>query len=196
MSWFNRDKLRFGPIRLELSENQTARRISIDWTDGHEKASDSIRGNRGFDSNEIEESDSHSRKHDNPRISTFRGIVIDPCDEDENAFDSIRLNREFDFNIPRNSNPFKWWIRKWTKKILCPALRCLTDRILMRSHVAEPIAWRDFWALSAGISSEIKNHKEVMNFQTNPEFRGFLKSLSISLSWWLCVKPPVILLSR
>jgi hypothetical protein len=30
-----------------------------------------------LDSNEIEESDSHSEKHDDPTISTFHGISID-----------------------------------------------------------------------------------------------------------------------
>jgi hypothetical protein len=37
-------------------------------------------------------------KHDDPRISTFRGISIDLSDENENARDSIRVNREFDSN--------------------------------------------------------------------------------------------------
>jgi hypothetical protein len=37
-------------------------------------------------------------KHDNPRISTFRGIEIDSSDDSPNAFDSIRFNREFDSN--------------------------------------------------------------------------------------------------
>jgi hypothetical protein len=36
-----------------------------------------MRVNREFDSNEIDESDSHSRKHDEPRISTLLGIMID-----------------------------------------------------------------------------------------------------------------------
>jgi hypothetical protein len=43
-------------------------------------------------------SDSQSKKHDEPRISTLRGILIDSSDEDENASDSIRVNREFDSN--------------------------------------------------------------------------------------------------
>jgi hypothetical protein len=32
---------------------------------------------REFDSNEIDLSDPHDEKHDDPRISTFRGISID-----------------------------------------------------------------------------------------------------------------------
>jgi hypothetical protein len=38
---------------------------------------DSIRINREFDSNEIDVSDSHPEKHDDPRISTLLGITID-----------------------------------------------------------------------------------------------------------------------
>jgi hypothetical protein len=37
----------------------------------------------------MEESDLQWEKHDDSRISTFRGISIDPSDEDENADDSI-----------------------------------------------------------------------------------------------------------
>jgi hypothetical protein len=36
-----------------------------------------MRFNREFDSNEIDESDLQNEKHDDPRISTFRGISID-----------------------------------------------------------------------------------------------------------------------
>jgi hypothetical protein len=61
-------------------------------------ASDLIRINREFDSNEINESDSQNEKHDNPRISTFPGISSDSSDQDENEFDSIQINREFDSN--------------------------------------------------------------------------------------------------
>jgi hypothetical protein len=43
----------------------------------------------------MDESDSQDAKHDDPRISTFRGISIDSSDESENASDSIRINREF-----------------------------------------------------------------------------------------------------
>jgi hypothetical protein len=63
-----------------------------------ENASDSIRDNREFDSNEIDESDSQHEKHDEPRISTPRGITIDSMDEEKNVSDSIRDNREFDSN--------------------------------------------------------------------------------------------------
>jgi hypothetical protein len=37
----------------------------------------SIRFNRESGSKEIDESDSQNEKHDDPRISTFRGIEID-----------------------------------------------------------------------------------------------------------------------
>jgi hypothetical protein len=49
-------------------------------------------------SKEIDESDRQDEKHDDSRISTFRGISIDLSDEYENANDSIRVNREFDSN--------------------------------------------------------------------------------------------------
>jgi hypothetical protein len=65
----------------------------------HENADDSIRFNREFDSNVIDESDLQCEKHFNPRISTFLGIMIDSSDDDENADDSIRFNREFDSNV-------------------------------------------------------------------------------------------------
>jgi hypothetical protein len=41
------------------------------------KAFDSVRVNREFDSNEIDESKRHDEKKEQPRISTFLGIVID-----------------------------------------------------------------------------------------------------------------------
>jgi hypothetical protein len=47
----------------------------------------------------IDESDSHPRKHDDPRISTFRGITIDRSGEYENASESIRVNRESVSNV-------------------------------------------------------------------------------------------------
>jgi hypothetical protein len=71
----------------------------IDPSDDDENAPDSIRVNREFDSNKIEESDLHSEKHNDPRISTFRGISIDSSGEDENASDSIRVNRVCDSNV-------------------------------------------------------------------------------------------------
>jgi hypothetical protein len=49
----------------------------IDSSDDLEKAVDSIHANLESDSNEIDESDSQSEKHDEQRISTFRGIMID-----------------------------------------------------------------------------------------------------------------------
>jgi hypothetical protein len=65
------------PSNAEPSINRTCRGISIDLSDEYENADDSIRSNREFDSNEIDESDLQSEKHDDPRISTFRGISID-----------------------------------------------------------------------------------------------------------------------
>jgi hypothetical protein len=41
------------------------------------KTPDSMRFNREFDSNEMDESDSHPKKHDEVRISTLLGITID-----------------------------------------------------------------------------------------------------------------------
>jgi hypothetical protein len=80
------------------------RGISIDVTDDDENALDSIRVNREFASNVIDESDLHDRKHDDPRTSTFRGITIDERDENENAVDSIRviceaISHEIDINL-------------------------------------------------------------------------------------------------
>jgi hypothetical protein len=46
----------------------------------------------------MDESDRHSRKHDESRISALLGITIDRSDENENESDSIRSNREFDSN--------------------------------------------------------------------------------------------------
>jgi hypothetical protein len=49
----------------------------IDVSDESQNANDSIRVNCEFDSNEIDESDSHLEKQFDPRISTFLGIMID-----------------------------------------------------------------------------------------------------------------------
>jgi hypothetical protein len=51
--------------------------IEIDQSDEHERASNSIRLQREFDSNEIDESDSQHEKLVDSRISTFLGIKID-----------------------------------------------------------------------------------------------------------------------
>jgi hypothetical protein len=67
-------------------------------SDKYEHGDDSIRFNCEFNSNEIDESEQQDEKHDDPRISTFRGIEIDRSDEDENIFNSIRFNREFNLN--------------------------------------------------------------------------------------------------
>jgi hypothetical protein len=74
------------------------RGIKIDSSDEDENASDSIRVNREFDSNEIDESDLQSEKQFESRISTFLGIMIDSSDENENTSDSIRVKCEFDSN--------------------------------------------------------------------------------------------------
>jgi uncharacterized SAM-dependent methyltransferase len=75
------------------------RGITIDSRDENENDFDSIRVKCEFDSNVIDESDSHFEKHFDPRISTFLGIRIDRSDEYENASDSICVNCEFDSNV-------------------------------------------------------------------------------------------------
>jgi hypothetical protein len=57
--------------------NSTFRGISIDSSDEYENADDSIRINREFASNEMDESEKQYEKDDDPRISTLRGISID-----------------------------------------------------------------------------------------------------------------------
>jgi hypothetical protein len=61
----------------EPSMNRTLRGIRIDGSDEFENANDSIRVNREFDSNEIDENDLQHKKHDEQRISTLRGIKTD-----------------------------------------------------------------------------------------------------------------------
>jgi hypothetical protein len=65
------------PANAEPSTNSTFRGISIDRSDENENALDPIRVNREFDSNEIDENEQQGKKHDDPRISIFRGISID-----------------------------------------------------------------------------------------------------------------------
>jgi hypothetical protein len=80
---------------------QTVEGITTEGTDASKSARASIRFKSEFDSNEIDESDSHLRKHDEQRISTLRGILIDSSEDPEdpeNADDSIRFNLEFDSN--------------------------------------------------------------------------------------------------
>jgi hypothetical protein len=57
--------------------NVTFRGLTIDFNENDENASDSIRFKCEFDSNEIDETDLHSKKHDEPRISTLGGTTID-----------------------------------------------------------------------------------------------------------------------
>jgi hypothetical protein len=92
------------PTNAELSMNRTFRGITIDWSDEFENDSDSIRANREFNSNVIEESDVQYEKHCDPRISTLLGIKIDWSDEFENDSDSIRANRELDSNVIEESD--------------------------------------------------------------------------------------------
>jgi hypothetical protein len=48
--------------------------MSIDSRDQNENAPDSIPVDRELESNEIDESDLHHEKHDDPSISVFRRI--------------------------------------------------------------------------------------------------------------------------
>jgi hypothetical protein len=57
--------------------NNIAEGIKMDVRNEDENASDSIRVNREFDSNEIDESDLQYEKHFDPKISTLLGINID-----------------------------------------------------------------------------------------------------------------------
>jgi hypothetical protein len=65
----------------------TFREIPISSSDDHANAECSIRFNREFDSNEIDESDSQYEKHDDPRISISEQIST--FDNDE----KFRINR-------------------------------------------------------------------------------------------------------
>jgi hypothetical protein len=56
---------------------QTVEGITTEQRDVRLSAKASIRFNPEFDSNEIDESDLHDKKHDEQRISTLRGISID-----------------------------------------------------------------------------------------------------------------------
>jgi hypothetical protein len=86
-----------GPSAISEAMNKMVEGTMID-KESSLKTLVSIRFNREFDSNEINDSDSQDEKHDDPRISTFRGISIDRSDEDENSDESIRVKREFDSN--------------------------------------------------------------------------------------------------
>jgi hypothetical protein len=63
----------------------------------------STRFNVEFDPDESDESRVHCLKHDDSRISTFRGFEIDLSDECANADDSIRVNREPDLSDEREN---------------------------------------------------------------------------------------------
>jgi hypothetical protein len=84
--------------KAETSTNSTFRGIKIDSRFESKNAFDSIRFNDDGDSNEIDESDSHQRKQDDPRISTEHGIKIDSRPESDNASDSIRFSDDGDSN--------------------------------------------------------------------------------------------------
>jgi hypothetical protein len=67
-----------------------------------------MRFSRGSFSNEIDESDSQYKKHDEQIISTFRGIVIDLRAESRNASDSMRFSRgSFSNEIDENKSQFE-----------------------------------------------------------------------------------------
>jgi hypothetical protein len=68
---------KFTEQKAEPSMNRTLRGITIDRSDEGENANDSIRVNREFDSNEIDESDLYDKKHDEQKSSTLCGIKID-----------------------------------------------------------------------------------------------------------------------
>jgi hypothetical protein len=104
--------------------------IIIDWSAESLNAIDSIRVNREFDSNKIDESDLQFKKHSEQRISGLGGIIIDWSDYDENADDWIQINRDFDSNkihesdsqfenrinnnlkTPCNTHWLKWWTQR------------------------------------------------------------------------------------
>jgi hypothetical protein len=83
--------------------------MTIDSSVEFENAFDSIRFNDDGDSNEIDESDSQYKKHDEQRISIEHGITIDCRPECENASDSIRFNDDGDSNgiVERDFQPKK-----------------------------------------------------------------------------------------
>jgi hypothetical protein len=85
-------------MKAEPSTNSTVRGITIDSSFECENARDSIRFNDDGDSNEIEESDLHSKKQESPRTSTWHGIAIDLTFERANARNSIRFNDDGDSN--------------------------------------------------------------------------------------------------
>jgi hypothetical protein len=62
-------------LNAELSINSTVCGITIDLRFENENARDSIRFNDDGDSNEIDESDLQSEKHDDPIIFTNPGIM-------------------------------------------------------------------------------------------------------------------------
>jgi hypothetical protein len=77
---------------------------TIESNEDRENASESIRLNCAFDSNEIDESDSQPQNHCEPRVSPTERTKFD-CNEDRRvASDSIRFNCEFDSNEINESN--------------------------------------------------------------------------------------------
>jgi hypothetical protein len=64
-------------LKTSRTKNFNSDGITIDSSDEHENAHDSIRANREFDSNESDESHSQLEKQDEQRTSTFDGIKID-----------------------------------------------------------------------------------------------------------------------
>jgi hypothetical protein len=74
----------------------------------NKNADDSICFNDDGDSNETDERDSQTEKHDVPRSSTEHRIKIDLRFECENARDSIRFNDDGDSNeIDESDSQYK-----------------------------------------------------------------------------------------
>jgi hypothetical protein len=63
-------------LKAEPEINSTFRGITSDSSFERENASDPIRFNDDGDSNEIDESDLHESKHDDPRILIYFGMTI------------------------------------------------------------------------------------------------------------------------
>jgi hypothetical protein len=75
---------------------------SAEWSaldaTGREQSRHGIPLNLEPGSNELDESEQQPEKHNEQRISTFRGMVVGSSDDHENADDSTRVNRESDSN--------------------------------------------------------------------------------------------------
>jgi hypothetical protein len=63
--------------------------MTIDWSDDFENAHDSIRVHRDGDSNNVDESERHSEKHDEQRISTLHKTLGNWSDDFQSVYESI-----------------------------------------------------------------------------------------------------------